>query len=109
MVAADRHLGQELGQGHGHQGRIVGETAQEGLEKGPDGLQPAGGSTTTPRASVRDAFSKWTKERLASSCSAPSTGSSGWAVKRPLNVALEPMAGIVAPWPRSRVKGWANV
>ena len=77
--------------------------------KAPDGRQLAGGETTTPRGSARNAFSKWTKDSAASSCSAPRAGSAGWAVKRALSVESAAAAGTVDPWPRSSVKGWAKV
>ncbi len=77
--------------------------------KAPEARQPGGGSTTTPRAAARAAFSKWTKDSAASSCSAPSTGLRGVAVKRALSVLFDTAAGRVDPCPRSSVKGWAKV
>ena len=60
-------------------------------------------------AALRKAFSKWTKESPASSCSAPRTGLAGLAVKRALKVESAAAAGMVEPCPRSSVKGWAKV
>ena len=74
-----------------------------------EGRHPAAGATTTPRGWLKNAFSKWTKDRAASSCSAPSTGSAGCAVKRLLRLPSAAAAGMVDPWPRSSVKGWAKV
>jgi len=78
-------------------------------KNGVEARQPGGGVTTTPRRWERNAFSKCTKDSPASSCSAPSTGLWGSAVKRALNVVFEAAAGRVDPWPRSSVNGWANV
>ena len=77
--------------------------------KAPEGRQPGGGVTTTPRGEERNAFSKWTNESPASSCSAPRTGLAWSAVKRVLRVESAATAATVEPCPRSSVKGWAKV
>ncbi len=77
--------------------------------KAAEGCQPDGGDTTTPRGWLRKAFSKWTNERPANSCSAPRRGLPGVAVKRALRFESAAAAVVVAPCPRSSVKGWAKV
>ncbi len=77
--------------------------------KAAEGRHPGGGLTTTPRGDRRKAFSKWTNESPASSCSAARNGLPGVAVKRELSEESAARAGMVEPCPRSRVKGWAKV
>ena len=77
--------------------------------KAAEGCHPGAGATTTPRGVARNAFSKWTNESPARSCSAPRTGLDCCAVKRVLKVESDATAGMVEPCPRSSVKGWAKV
>ena len=77
--------------------------------KAAEGCQFEGGLTTTPRAALGEGSSKWTKASPARSCSAPSTGLRGVAVKRALRLESAAAAGTEELPPRFRLKGCAKV